>query len=224
MYSKYYGFSEKPFAITPDPKFLFLGESHQEALSSMIYGIKERKGFVSISGEVGIGKTTLIYHLLDNVLDEKVKAVFINQTHVTFEQLLRDILLELEQPARDDDKASLLRQLSEYLVQNLAQDKNLALFIDEAQNLSKEVLEELRLLSNMETGSSKLLQIVLVGQPELEGKLHSEDLKQLLQRIGIRRQIRPKTVPVQKVKRTASSAPFLPISFHSAPMVARQGM
>ena len=192
MYTKFYGFSEKPFNITPDPKFLFLTESHQEALSSLIYGIQERKGFISISGEVGTGKTTLIHHLLDN-LDRKVKAVFLYQTHVTLDQLLKEVLLELELPVGDGDKSSLIRQLNDYLIQRLAWDENLAILIDEAQNLTKEVMEGLRMLSNLETSRSKLLQIVFVGQPELEAKLNSEDLRQLKQRIGIRRQIKPLT-------------------------------
>ena len=192
MYTHFYGFSEKPFNVTPDPRFLFLTESHQEALSSMIYGIKERRGFISVSGEVGTGKTTLIHHLLDT-LDRKVKAVFLYETQITFEQLLKEVLLELELPAGDGDKPSLIRQLNHYLIQILARDETLAILIDEAQNLSKEVMEELRMLSNLETSSSKLLQIVFVGQPELESKLNSKDLRQLKQRIGIRRQVRPLT-------------------------------
>ena len=138
----------------------------------------------------GPGKTTLIHHLLNN-LDEKVKAVFIYHTNITFEELLKEILLELDLPLGDQKKASLIRQLNEYLIQRLSRDEVLAIIIDEAQNLSKEVMEELRTLSNLETPKSKLLQIVLVGQPELEAKLNSEDLRQFKQRIGIRRQIRP---------------------------------
>jgi general secretion pathway protein A len=190
MYNEFYGFSEEPFNVTPDPRFLYQTPDHREALASMLYGINERKGFVSITGEVGTGKTTLIHHLLNN-LDEKVKAVFIYRTNITFEELLKEILLELELPLGDQKKASLIRQLNEYLIQRLSRDEVLAIIIDEAQNLSKEVMEELRTLSNLETPKSKLLQIVLVGQPELEAKLNSEELRQLKQRIGIRRQIRP---------------------------------
>ena len=188
MYTQFYGFSEKPFDVTPDPRFLFLTESHQEALSSMIYGIRERRGFISISGEVGTGKTTLIYSLLGR-LDESVKTVHIFHTKATFEELLKNILLELEVPNIQEGKTNLLCQLNEYLIQKLAHGENLAVIIDEAQNLSPEVLEELRMLSNLETPKTKLLQIVLVGQPELETKLNSEELRQLKQRIGIRRRI-----------------------------------
>ncbi len=190
MYTLFYEFSEKPFNVSPDPRFLYQTASHRESFASMIYGIKERKGFISIIGEVGTGKTTLIYALLKH-LDEKINTVFIFHTNITFDQLLKNILLELGIPVGQEEKTALLRLLNEYLIQKLSQDENLAVIIDEAQNLSKEVMEELRMLSNLETPHSKLLQIVLVGQPELEAKLNSENLRQLRQRIGIRRQIMP---------------------------------
>lgn len=190
MYTLFYEFSEKPFNVTPDPRFLYLTPSHRESLASMIYGINERKGFISITGEVGTGKTTLIYALLTH-LNEKINAVFIFHTNITFEQLLKNILLELGIPVTGEEKTYLIRTLNDYLIQRLSRDENLVVIIDEAQNLSQEVMEELRMLSNLETPQSKLLQIVLVGQPELEGKLNSENLRQLKQRIGIRRQIRP---------------------------------
>ncbi len=165
MYNEFYGFSEQPFDITPDPKFLFLTESHREALVSMAYGIKERKGFISISGEVGTGKTTLIHQLLDN-LERGVKVVFISQTKVTFEQLLKEILLELKlRLVGEQNKLSLTRRFNQYLIKKLAMDNNLAIIIDEAQHLSIEALEELRMLSNLETATAKLLQIILVGHP-----------------------------------------------------------
>lgn len=190
MYNEFYGFSEAPFNISPDPNFLYQTPDHREALSSMIYGIVERKGFITITGEVGTGKTTLIYALLKN-LQEKVKTVFIFHTHFTFKQLLKNILQELELPTVGEGEVDLLRQLNEYLIERLSKGENLAIIIDEAQNLSKEVMEGLRMLSNLETPKSKLLQIVLVGQPELEAKLDSPDLRQLKQRIEIRRRIRP---------------------------------
>jgi type II secretory pathway predicted ATPase ExeA/cell division protein FtsN len=190
MYNEFYGFSEQPFDITPDLKFLFLTESHREALASMTYGIYERKGFISIAGEVGTGKTTIIHQLLDN-LDRRVKVVFISQTKATFDQLLREVLLELELPVGDQNTLSLTRQFNHYLIERLGRDENLAIIIDEAQHLSMEALEELRLLSNLETATAKLLQIVLVGQPELEDKLNSRELRQLKQRIVIRRRILP---------------------------------
>ena len=192
MYTRFYGFSEKPFNVTPDPKFLFLTESHQKALEAMLYGVGERKGFVSISGEAGTGKTTILHHVL-NTLDKNIKTVFISQTQVTPKQLLKEIVQKIGLPPRDQSKISLIRQLNEHLLSALSQEGNLAVLIDEAQNLSLEVMEELRMLSNLETANSKLIQMVFVGQPELETKLNSRELRQLKQRIAIRSQIRPLT-------------------------------
>jgi type II secretory pathway predicted ATPase ExeA len=197
MYTEFYEFSVKPFNVTPDPRFLYLTQNHRESLASMIYGIKERKGFISITGEVGTGKTTLIYSLLSH-LNERINALLIFHTNITFEQLLKNILLELGLPVSEEGKTYLLRTLNEYLIQSLSRHENLAVIIDEAQNLPENVLEELRMLSNLETPQSKLLQIVLVGQPELEVKLNSKNLRQLKQRIGIRRQIMPLSVRESK--------------------------
>jgi general secretion pathway protein A len=187
MYKKFYGFSEKPFELTPDPKFLYFTPSHRKAMASMSYGIKERIGFISITGEVGTGKTTLIHSLL-NSLDEKVKTVFIFHTTITFKDLLKTILLELDVKVVDESKMGLLHQLIQYLTQIATRDETLVIIIDEAQNLPKEVMEELQMFSNLK---SKIVQIVLVGQPELEEKLNSsEGLRQLKQNIGIRVQIK----------------------------------
>jgi type II secretory pathway predicted ATPase ExeA len=190
MINEFFGFSENPFNATPDPKYLFLTESHQEALASMTYGIQEKKGFVCISGEIGTGKTTLIRHLL-NTLSPSIRTVFIYHTLVSFEELLKEIVLELELPLGDQSKTHLIRQLNDYLIQRLSRDETLVLFIDEAQHLSQEVLEGLRLLSNLETERSKLLQMVLVGQVELEEKLNAPELRQFKQRIGIWRHLKP---------------------------------
>jgi len=190
MYTQFYNFSEKPFNLTPDPKFLYLTPSHREALASMLYGINERKGFIAITGEVGVGKTTLVYTLLNN-LNEKVKTAFVYHTSATFEQLLSYILMDLNITTDSQDKITLLSKLNAYLTYNITQDETLAIIIDEAQNLPNKLMEEFRLLSNLETSKQKLLQILLVGQPELEEKLNSQDLRQLKQRIGIRRKIKP---------------------------------
>ncbi|NWF56546.1 MAG: AAA family ATPase [Syntrophaceae bacterium] len=178
--------------MTPDPRFLFLTDSHREAIASMIYGITERKGFVLISGEVGTGKTTIL-HYLQTILDPKIKTVFICQMQSTFQDLLKEIMIKLDLPVGDDSLPIMSRQLHYYLQQNLEQGENAVLLIDEAQHLSKESLEGLRMLSNLETSEAKMLQIVLVGQPEVEAKLNSGDLRQLKQRIGIRRKLRPVT-------------------------------
>jgi type II secretory pathway predicted ATPase ExeA len=192
MYEQFFGFTKKPFNVTPDPNLLFMTDSHQEALASLLYGIRERRGFISVSGEVGTGKTTLLNYLL-TILDKNIKTIFIFQTHIPFEDILKLILQDLDLPIDDGSKISMLRRLHEYLVKLYERKENLAILIDEAQNLSEDVLEELRMLSNIETGEAKLFQMVLVGQPELEGKLNSDRLRQLRQRIGIRRQIRPLT-------------------------------
>jgi general secretion pathway protein A len=190
MYADYYGFSENPFNITPDPRFLYLTPAHREALAALVYGVKERKGFVALTGEVGTGKTTLLYRLLDN-LNEKVRTAFIFHTHTSFRELLKNVLLELGLPVTDDDTFLLLNRLHQYLIERMVAGEIVALIIDEAQNLSAGVLEDIRLLSNLETRSAKLLQIVLSGQPELEVKLNAQSLRQLRQRIAILRRIGP---------------------------------
>ena len=184
MYTEFFGFTDKPFNVTPDPKYLYLSSSHQEALASMIYGIRERRGFVSIIGEVGTGKTTLL-HTLFNKLDKDIATVFIFNTRINFNQLLHNILIELELTPKSNNKSELLHQLNDHLIKKLSLGENVALIIDEAQNLPSTVLEELRMLSNLETAREKLLQILLVGQPELDTKLRSPHLRQLKQRIGI---------------------------------------
>ena len=189
MYNEFYGFSEKPFEVTPDPRFLYLTSSHREALDTMIKGIKNRWGFICITGEVGTGKTTLIHSLL-NRLDEKVKTVFIFHTLITFKELLGNILMELDLEVIGESKEALLNHLIEYLSHRLGRDETLAVIIDEAQNLSKEVMEELGELSELEPQTSVRLQIVFVGQPEFEDKLNSPGLRKLNQRIGIRREIK----------------------------------
>lgn len=184
MYESFFGLREKPFNVTPDPRFLYLSPSHQEALASMIYGITERRGFVAIIGAVGTGKTTLL-HTLFSELGTEVKTVFIFNTKVSFHQLLQNILVELELTPKSSNKSELFNQLNDFLIEKHALGENVALVIDEAQNLSSSVLEELRMLSNLETPRAKLLQIVLVGQPELDTKLRSHNLRQLKQRIAI---------------------------------------
>lgn len=197
MYTSFYGLSEKPFGITPDPVFLYQTRSHREALSSMFYGIREKKGIISITGEVGTGKTTLIYSLLQR-LDQKINTAFIYHTNVTFDQLLKKILTELKIDFAEADKIYLLQRLNDYLIEKHESDEITAVIIDEAQNLPDNVLEELRMLSNLETSHSKLLQLVLVGQPELEVKLNTENLRQLKQRISIRQQLMPLTFKESK--------------------------
>ena len=187
MYNEFYGFSEKPFEITPDPKFLYLTSSHRKALDAMIKDIKSRQGFISITGEVGTGKTTLIHSLLTS-LDDKVKTVFIFHTAITFEEFLGSTLRELHLEVTGKDKKTLLYQLVEYLL-HIGNDEMVAVIIDEAQHLAIETLQELGKLSDLGSLASWRLQIVFVGQPEFENILNSPNLKILNQRIRIRREI-----------------------------------
>ena len=187
MYNEFYGFSEKPFEITPDPKFLYLTSSHRKALDAMIKGIESRQGFISITGEVGTGKTTLIHYLLMS-LDDKVKTAFIFHPSITFEELLGSILRELYLEVTGKDKKTLLHHLVEYL-SRIGRDETVTVIIDEAQHLAIETLQELEKLSDLAHMASGRLQIVFVGQPEFENILSSPNLKIINQRIRIRSKI-----------------------------------
>lgn len=192
MYNDFFQFSEKPFNVTPDPKFLYLAEAHREALASMLYGVTERRGFIAVVGEVGCGKTTLIYSML-NSLNEKVRTALAFNSVVTFTQLLKGMLMDLGVEANGWDRLSLFQQLNDFLISCAEKGETVALIVDDAQNLPTKVLEEIRMLSNLETCKEKLLQILLVGQPELERKLSLPQLRQLKQRIGVRCHLRPLT-------------------------------
>ena len=190
MYEKFYHLTEKPFNATPDPRFLYLGEHHQEALAHLIYGIRERKGFVAITGEVGTGKTTLIRALLER-LDPRVRTALIFNPNLTLEDFFLLVFDEFELQVQTPTKAHFLMALSTFLLDRLEKNENAVLIIDEAQNLPASILEELRLLLNLETATEKLLQIVLSGQPELNHKLDLPEMRQLKQRISIRYHIPP---------------------------------
>lgn len=184
MYEKFYGLTEKPFNTTPDSKFFFPSAKHTEALSSLLYAITERRGFVVITGEIGAGKTTVTRTLL-NRLDIATKVALITNTHLTPKELIVQILEELEIEYKPGGKQKLLSQLNAYLVRQLANDVNVVIIIDEAQNLAPKVLEEVRMLSNLETEKEKLVQIILVGQPQLKEKLNNPKLEQFKQRIAL---------------------------------------
>jgi len=192
MYEKFFGFSEKPFNLTPDPDYFFLSSVHKRALDYLVYGLESGMGFIQITGEIGSGKTTLIKSLLRN-LSREVKVAYVIHSKGTFTQILRMILEDLEVVAVDRrlSKEALLSRFRDYLVEQARRGNSVVIIIDEAQNLSVEALEELRMLSNFETEKAKLLQIVLVGQPELRDLLRRPDLEQLRQRVTVRFHLYP---------------------------------
>ena len=190
MYEKFYEFTEKPFNTTPDSKFFFPSAKHTEALNSLIYALNERKGFVVITGEIGAGKTT-VYRTMLNKLDLNTRVAVITNTHLTPKELIAETLDEFEIEYKGGTKQKLLSQLNNYLIGQLASDMNVVLIIDEAQNLPPKVLEEVRMLSNLETEKEKLIQIVLIGQPQLRVKLENANLEQFKQRIAVYYHIYP---------------------------------
>src|SRR3989338_5311037 len=190
MYLEYLGLREKPFSITADPSFLYLSRKHREALSHMVYGIRERKGFIEITGEIGTGKTTLCKALLRQ-LDPSTKTALILQPTLSELQLLQAIVQDFGMNPVKVDRLGLFTQLNAFLLDQAERGQNIVLVIDEAQTLSLRLLEQLRMLSNLETDKQKLIQIILVGQPQLRDKLALPELEQLRQRIGVRYHITP---------------------------------
>ncbi len=192
MYESFYGLSEKPFSLTPDPDFLYLSASHKKALAYLKYGIETKEGFIQLSGEIGSGKTTVLRSLLRG-LGREVRAVYIVNPRGTFRQILRMILDQLNVvPFRlDYSKERLLDKFHEFLKSQEALNHSVVLIFDEAQNLDVMTLEELRMLSNYETDKEKLVQIILVGQPDLRQKLDRPELAQLRQRIAVRCHLGP---------------------------------
>ncbi len=193
MYLEFLGLREKPFSITADPTFLYLSRRHREALSHMLYGIRERKGFIEITGEVGTGKTTLCKALLRQ-LDPSTKTALVLQSTMSKLQLLQTIVQDFGLNPMRHNRLSLFAQLNRFLLDQSELGNNIVLVIDEAQNLSPRVLEEIRMLSNLETDKDKLIQIILVGQPQLREKLAQPALEQLRQRICVRYHITPLTL------------------------------
>ena len=193
MYLTFYGLREKPFNATPDPRFLYMNPGHREALAQLLYGVQERKGFMVLTGKVGTGKTTLLRALCQRLNGQSAIAFVVNSA-LPFDELLEYILEDLGIAKPAGSRAQRLIALNNFLIERERAGQNTVLIIDEAQNLGSATLEQIRLLSNFETSTTKLLQILLVGQPELKAKLNRPELHQLKQRVGLRCQIPPLTL------------------------------
>jgi general secretion pathway protein A len=192
MYLEFYKLTEYPFNITPDPRFLYFAPHHKEAYDHLMYGIQRRMGFIELTGEVGSGKTTLCRAVLAD-LDETVDTALILNPSLTETQLLRSMLHDFGLTVSGRDRLAYISTLNDFLLARSHEGTNVALLIDEAQNLSPQLMEQIRLLSNLETDQQKLIQIVLCGQPELRERLSRPDLRQLRQRITVRYHIPPLT-------------------------------
>ncbi len=191
MYESFYGLKENPFNVTPNPEYIYLGENHREALAQLLYGVKERKGFIVITGEVGTGKTTLIHYLLDKLNGDHTKTALLFNPKLTVDDFIQYILKDLGVRVQGRPKGEYLHNLHRYLLHAYQRDERVILIVDEAQGLKPDLLEEIRLLSNLETSRSKLLQIVLLGQPELDKTLSQPGFRQLKQRINLRFHLPP---------------------------------
>src|SRR5579872_517497 len=190
VYLEYYGLSEPPFNITPNPRFLFFSAKHREAFNHLLYGIRERKGFVQLTGEVGAGKTTLCRALLEQLGDTFSTALILNPV-LDADQLVKAVAMEFELDVKGMDRLETVAVINDFLLRQMAMERESVLIIDEAQDLTNELLEQVRLLSNLETDDRKLLQIVLMGQPELRERLNAHSLRQLRQRITVRYHLNP---------------------------------
>ena len=190
MYTAYFGLRAKPFSATPDPRLFYDNAAYREAYATLLYGVLERKGFIALTGEVGTGKTTLLRRLMDE-LGGSVRFVLFYNTTLTFDETVELICTELELPVEGLSRVQRLQRLNDLLIAEARRGGNVVLLLDEAQHLGTDVLENLRLISNLETSTEKLVQIVLVGQPELDAKLAHPALRQLAQRIAVRYRLEP---------------------------------
>ena len=198
MYKEFYGLRANPFNVNPDPRYLFLTRHTEEALACLTYGIQSRKGFVLLTGEVGTGKTTLINKLMEWLRLQQVATAFIFNSRLNVPQFLDYMMADFGIPCDSKAKSQILLRLYNWLLDRYRAGETAVLIVDEAQNLSEEVLEEIRMLTNLETFTEKLLQIVLVGQPELEQKLKQPQLRQLRQRLTLRAKTHPLTLDETK--------------------------
>lgn len=193
IYNAYFGFSENPFNISPDPEFLYRSPQHEEALANLIYGVRGRKGFIVLTGEVGTGKTTMLECLRDYLDSQRTEFAFIFNSRLTPDQFFEMMAFDFELDCNRKSKTEILFALNSLLIQQAERGRTCVLIVDEAHNLEWEVLEEIRLLGNLENRQGKLLQIILAGQPELDRKLDAPNLRQLKQRIVLRCSLNPLT-------------------------------
>ena len=194
MYEEFFGLRENPFNVNPDPRYLFMTRNTLEALACLTYGIERRKGFILLTGEVGTGKTTLLNKVLEWLHKERISTAFIFNPRLTVTEFFDFMLADFGIPCESQMKSQILLKLNHWLLERYQAGERAVLIVDEAQNLSQHMLEEIRLLTNLETSTAKLLQIVLVGQPELEYKLNQPELRQLRQRITLRAKTCPLTL------------------------------
>jgi general secretion pathway protein A len=191
MYKAFFGLNSTPFNLSPDPSFLYRSAQHEEALASLIYGVQSRKGFIVLTGEVGTGKTTMLECLRDHLTAHRTPFAFLFNSRLTADQFFEMIAYDFDLPCARNSKTEVLFALNSMLIQRTNQNQTTVLIVDEAQNLEWEVLEEIRLLGNLETRRGKMLQIILSGQPELDRKLEQPEYRQLKQRIALRCHLRP---------------------------------
>jgi general secretion pathway protein A len=193
MYQEFFGLNRTPFHITPDPDFLFLSRSHEEALASIVYGVDQRKGFVVVLGDVGLGKTTILRYYLEELAPKDLTTAYVFNPNVTLKALLDTIFRELGIAPAPDNVPDMVDHLHGVFLDEYQRGRNVVLIVDEAQNMPVETLEGLRLLSNLESSTDKLIQIVLVGQPEFAARLELPEMRQLRQRVAVRSTIVPFT-------------------------------
>ncbi|MGH7967108.1 MAG: ExeA family protein, partial [Limisphaerales bacterium] len=193
-YNAFFGFSASPFNLSPDPSFLYRSRQHEEALANLIYGVQGRKGFIVLSGEVGTGKTTMLECLLDYLDAQRTEYAFVFNSRINADQFFEMIAYDLDLPCNRNSKTEVLFALNRFLMEQAQAGRTAVLIVDEAHNLEWEVLEEIRLLGNLENRQGKLLQIILAGQPELERKLDAPNMRQLKQRVLLRCDLEPFTL------------------------------
>ena len=191
MYNAFFGFSESPFSLSPDPAFFYRSEQHEEALANLVYGVQARKGFIVLTGEVGTGKTTMLECLRDYLESQYIEFAFLFNSRINTDQFFEMIAYDLNLSCPRTSKTEVLFALNQLLVEQAQDGRTVVLLVDEAHNLEWEVLEEIRLLGNLENRNGKLLQIILSGQPELDRKLDAPNLRQLKQRVVLRCTLEP---------------------------------